>query len=241
MDRRRFLRTGTRALAVALAGASTAGASELAALAAAPLMHPNIVNAGVSAASVPRRFALAYLEGSDDMNPRSLEGGRLSTWRPFDTPAPADVSAAGRRLRITVHGIQCAPDSRLRAVAVAALFRVDGVAEPVPFHAWSFAQGQPSSPVRFHADRDTIAGFAIDYRLEVQGECRDGAETCAVHDAVASELPPGRYVIAGPRRATGLAPQLGSFTWAVDPATPMSTVTGGARDFDYISFTVARA
>jgi hypothetical protein len=185
---------------------------------------------------------LAYLGGGSDAGARrAADTHTAATWCAYPRAARHGAPDADQLLRVTLHRLHTAPGSRLRAVAIAPLFRAPDIVAPVPFHAWSHAAGQSSPPVRFHAAADAIAGFAIDYRLDVDGSCERGREACAVHRLLARTLLPGRYAIAGPRLATGRAPALHRLQLVAGHGAPMRTRDGAAPDFDYVTFTVVAA
>jgi hypothetical protein len=221
MDRRHFLRTGALAAGIAATGAHA---------------HTVATTAPKPSRVAARRFALGYLMASDHA------AAGASQWVAYPRAPRGAALDAAVLLRVTVHGLHAAPDSHLRALAVAPLFRVPELAEPVPFHAWSFDARQRSAPVRFQAAADAIAGFAVDYEVDsAAGGCVRDAELCAVHGVLVDTLLPGRYVLAGPRQATGVAPAFHRLALAADGEAMLRSASGRRVDFDYLAFTVTRA
>ena len=52
------------------------------------------------------------------------------------------------------------------------------------------------------------------------------------------QLKPGIYVLAGPRAATGLAPELGRYGYSGQRRAPVRASTLLGLDFSYLSFAV---
>ena len=104
---------------------------------------------------------------------------------------------------------------------------------------WSHApmrSGGTSQPVLFTAHDDAFAGFEITHTPAL-GSRTSGFFGFAASGA-GSVLKPGVYVLAGPSAATGLAPDLGHYTYTGDKRAPVRASRVLGLDFAYLSFVV---
>jgi len=96
--------------------------------------------------------------------------------------------------------------------------------------------GGTSSSVLFTAHDDAFSGF------EVTHIASSGKRSSAFFNFMASgsgpQLKPGVYVLAGPRAATGVAPELGRYAYSGDTRAPVRASTLLGLDFTYLSFAV---
>jgi len=104
---------------------------------------------------------------------------------------------------------------------------------------WSHAPkrlGGTSPSVLFTAHDNAFAGFEVTHVLA------SGQRKSAMFNFAASGsgplLKPGIYVLAGPRAATGLAPELGRYGYSGDVRAPVRESRLLGLDFTYISFAV---
>ena len=104
---------------------------------------------------------------------------------------------------------------------------------------WSHApqlRGGTSSPVLFTAHDDAFAGFEVTHVSSV------GKRSSAFFSFMASgsgpQLKPGVYVLAGPRAATGAAPDLRRYAFSGDLHAPLRESRVLGLDFAYLSFAV---
>ena len=96
--------------------------------------------------------------------------------------------------------------------------------------------GGTSPSVLFTAHDDAFSGF------EVTHIASTGKRSSAFFNFMASgsgpQLKPGIYVLAGPRAATGLAPELGRYAYSGETRAPVRASTLLGLDFAYLSFAV---
>ncbi len=104
---------------------------------------------------------------------------------------------------------------------------------------WSHAPkrlGGTSPSVLFTAHDNAFSGF------EVTHVAASGKRGSAFFNFMASgsgpQLKPGVYVLAGPRAATGTAPDLGRYAYSGDTRAPVRASTLLGLDFTYLSFAV---
>jgi hypothetical protein len=95
--------------------------------------------------------------------------------------------------------------------------------------------GGSSQSILFTAHDDAFVG------LEVMHTSTQGVTTQATFSFAAgggSTLSPGIYVLAGPRAATGLPPELDRYSYSGSPKSPIAESPLQTRDFAYLSFVV---
>ncbi len=140
---------------------------------------------------------------------------------------------------VSFHGFAGGPgalsEDQLQVTAVH--IAIDGV---VMRHGlWSHRPkrlGGTSPSVLFTAHDDAFSGF------EVTHIASSGKRSSAFFNFMASgsgpQLKPGVYVLAGPRAATGVAPELGRYAYSGDTRAPVRASTLLGLDFPYLSFAV---
>lgn len=105
---------------------------------------------------------------------------------------------------------------------------------------WSHAPtrfGGTSPGAAFTAHEDAFAGFEVTYTAASSGK-RSAAFFNFAASGAGPQLKPGVYVLAGPRAATGQAPDLGDYGFTGDLATPLRPSQVVGLDFSYLTFAV---
>jgi len=105
---------------------------------------------------------------------------------------------------------------------------------------WSHAPAQfggTSPGVAFTAHEDAFAGFEVTFLAASTGK-RSSALFNFAASGAGPQLNPGVYVLAGPRAATGRAPDLGDYGFTGDLAAPLRPSQLVGLDFSYLTFAV---
>ena len=115
-----------------------------------------------------------------------------------------------------------------------AIFAQDDGSEAA-FLAWSYGAAPGASRsdrVRFVTQGDSLRRFEVGYQLASDAlEC---TEKCGIAGVEAGALPPGQYVLLGPRR-NGQPVDTWRLAGTGDAAEPLRL---RARDFDYLAFRI---
>lgn len=236
MDRRYFLACQAGVVA-ALCLPASAGAAVPRSKASAPL------------------FRLAYLRGShrlldaatsENETPHSLE------WvDPGASAAAVDTAplVAGQTMRADLRGLQLADGATaIERVDVSALYRVPGLAAPLPHHLWQYRGG--ASPRRSQSLAITgVVGDLLGFNVEatrdsstmnVGAECANTGELCRLGVSSAPAVWPGFYALVGPRAGRDAGPALRALSWGGNEAW-MNYKSGRLRDFDYLMLKISAA
>lgn len=97
--------------------------------------------------------------------------------------------------------------------------------------------GGTSPSVLFSAHDDAFAGFEVTLRRADSGK-RSAAMFAFMASGSGPQLVPGVYVLAGPRAATGLPPDLTDHAYSGDIHRPLRPSRLVGLDFAYLSFVV---
>lgn len=97
--------------------------------------------------------------------------------------------------------------------------------------------GGTSQSVLFSAHDDAFAGFEVTHVAAATGK-RSSAFFGFQASGSGPLLRPGVYVLAGPRAATGLPPELGRYSYSGELRAPVRESRLLGLDFPYISFAV---
>ena len=230
MDRRGFCSiTAATTAGVAVAGAGSAwlGAPDLPGTTDAQkgggrAMIAEPVTARDLGGSLP--FALA----------RFAEGGLMPT-------ATSGVEVLSPVRDVQFHGFAAGRGAGALALdelrVVAAHVAVDGTI--ARHELWSHTPqrlGGTSPSVLFTAHDDAFSGFEVTH-LSAAGK-RSSAFFSFMASGSGAQFKPGVYVLAGPRVATGLPPELGRYAYSGDLRAPVRESTVLGLDFSYLSFAV---
>lgn len=104
---------------------------------------------------------------------------------------------------------------------------------------WSHAPkklGGTSPSVLFTAHDEVFSGFEVTHIPAGGG--RSSAFFNFMGSGSGPQMKPGVYVLAGPRAATGLAPELGRYAYSGELRAPVRGSTLLGLDFPYVSFAV---
>ncbi len=230
MDRRDFLWTvsaaGVGGAAAMSAPRGTSSRSDKAPAKASPQYEVAVQNVAAQSARgglpfVLSRFANDYVQV---MGQKRIEGRPLATLSPIK-----DVVFRG-----FVGGAGAHADDR---IDIAAIHRTrDGALMRHEF--WSHRTqrlGGTSAPVTFTIHDDAFVGFDV-LHTNAQGVSTQATFTFAAGGGTL--LNPGIYVLAGPRAATGLPPELERYGYTGLPRAPVAQQGLVANDFAYLSFVV---
>lgn len=97
--------------------------------------------------------------------------------------------------------------------------------------------GGTSQSVLFTAHDNAFSGFEITHTASVAGK-RSSAFFGFMASGSGPQFKPGVYVLAGPRAATGLPPDLTDYAYTGDKRAPVRQSRLHGLDFPYISFAV---
>lgn len=97
--------------------------------------------------------------------------------------------------------------------------------------------GGTSQSVLFTAHDDAFAGFEVTHTYAATGK-RSSAFFNFMASGAGPQLKPGVYVLAGPRAATGLPPELDNYAFTGDKRAPVRQSRLLGLDFPYLSFAV---
>jgi hypothetical protein len=167
------------------------------------------------------KFADDYIQV---MGQKRIEGRPLATLSPLK-----DVAFRG-----FANGAGAHAEDR---IDIAALHRANDGAL-MRHELWSHRPkhlGGTSQSITFTAHDDAFVG------LDVMHATAQGVTTQATFSFAAGGgalLNPGIYVLAGPRAATGLPPELDRYGYSGFPKAPIAESATLARDFAYLSFVV---
>jgi hypothetical protein len=232
MDRRDFL------WVVSAAGVGAASAASSGLLAPGAAQSPLIGDAGNKRALIARpiasqssRGALPFALAKFAEDNAKVIGQQRSAAQPLAQLSPLkEVSFHGFANRATgAH-----EDDQ---IFVAAMHRANDGAM-MRHDLWSHGpkrSGGTSPSVLFTAHDNAFAGF------EITHVPKTGTSTQAFFPFAANGGPimtPGIYVLAGPRAATGLPPELGRYGYTGDIHAPVRESRLLGKDFAYISFVV---
>lgn len=230
MDRRGFLSV----TAGTTAGVAVAGAGSMW-VARADLALASDVQKGGGRALIAELVSARDLGGSLPFAlARFAEGGRMPT-------ANSGVKVLSPLRDVQFHGFAAGRGAGALAAdelrVVAAHITLDGTL--ARHELWSHAPqrlGGTSPSVLFTAHDDAFSGFEVTY-LPAVGK-RSSAFFSFMASGSGPQLKPGVYVLAGPRAANGLAPELGRYAYSGDPRAPVRESTVLGLDFSYLSFAV---
>lgn len=236
MDRRGFLTTSAAAsVGVAVAGTGTAwlaAPSEPASSAAGRLKGGGRALVAEPIAAVDLGGALPFALARVALPTSLIAGASVG----LDGLARSLSPLRDVILRGFAGGSGALAADRLTIDAVVAV--ADGV--PARHMLWSHAPvqfGGTSPGVTFTAHADAFAGFEVTFVSANTGK-RSSAFFNFAASGVGPQLNPGVYVLAGPRAATGLAPDLGGYGFTGDLAAPLRPSQIVGLDFSYLTFTV---
>lgn len=153
---------------------------------------------------------------------------------PFLPPA-AWRAANDARSMVHIDGLHAADGAPVMArFALRAIFgQADG--GEAAFMAWHYGAdtgASRSDRVRFVAQGNALRRFEVDYQLAA--ETLACTQACSVPGIEPGALPPGQYVLLGPRR-NGRAVDVRGLVGSGDVAAPLAL---RERDFDYLAFRV---
>ena len=230
MDRRGFCSiTAATTAGVAVAGAGSVW------LAAPDLAGPTDMQKGGGRALIAEPVTARDLGGSLPFAlARFAEGGLMPT-------STSGVKVLSPVRDVQFHGFALARGAGALAAdelrVVAAHVTLDGTV--ARHELWSHAPqrlGGTSPSVLFTAHDDAFSGFEVTH-LSAAGK-RSSAFFSFMASGSGPQLKPGVYVLAGPRVATGLAPELGRYGYSGDLRAPVRESTVLGLDFSYLSFAV---
>jgi hypothetical protein len=184
-----------------------------------------------AAGSLPVAFATAAMADPAAMPFRLLRAASAEPGATFQAPGEGPCDTCGEEtLRVTIDGLHMTRDSRLRSLALSALFE-QRRAPSAPFLAWHYAAGTPdrrSGRVSFVAGRATLRALQVDFQFDGENRC---VQRCELTRFDSLLLAPGHYVLAGP--ATG---SIAALVHSGDVRAPVA-----GADFDYLALRIQAA
>lgn len=200
-------------------------------------------------------FRLAYLRGSHRLlgatNPEMALPHSLE-WREHGASFAAAETAplvAGQTMRVDLRGLQLADGaSAIERLDVSALYRVPGLAAPLPHHVWQYRGGvnpKRSQSVAITGVVGDLLGFNVEaergsFMWNPEGGCSNTDDLCRLGLVSAPAVWPGFYALIGPRAGRDAGPALRALRWGGQAAW-MNYKSGRPRDFDYLMLKISAA
>lgn len=200
-------------------------------------------------------FRLAYLRGSHRLlDAAASESGvpHALEWVDPGAFAVAPGTApllAGQTMRVDLRGLQLADGaSASERLDLAALYRVPGLAAPLPHHLWQYRGGaspQRSQSLVITGVVGSLLGFSVEAGRATAARnagtgCANTDALCRLGDSVFPAVWPGFYALLGSRAGRGAGPALRALCWRGDEAW-MNYKSGRPRDFDYLMLKISAA